>query len=601
MMEHILLLVDDEENITASLMRLLRHDGYQVLTANSAKAALEILQQYPAGVVVTDQRMPEMTGVELLTQVKNLYPNTVRIVLTGYTDLETVTDAINRGAVYKFLAKPWDDNVLRANIHEAFRHYDLIQEKERLAHEIHAANAELQRINLDLERVVQDKHQQLVRVAHYDALTGLPNRLLFGDRLQQAVARANRTELLVAVLFLDLDRFKNVNETLGHPAGDQLLQSVAERLAVCTRESDSIARLGGDEFALILADLADAQNAAHAAEKILAVLAPPFEVEGHEIFVSASIGISVYPADGVDTTVLVKNAETAMYHAKGQGKSNFQYYARQMNASALQRLTLENSLRRALEREEFQLRYQPQLELGGGKIIGVEALLRWNHPEQGLLSPERFISLLEETSLIIPVGEWVLHTAFLQNKTWHEAGLPAIRMAVNLSALQFRQADLVGAISQILQETGLDPASHELELELTESLIMNDVEETVVTLNKLHAMGIKISIDDFGTGYSSLSYLKRFPISSLKIDRTFVRDLSTNPDDAAIVGAIIALGHSLKLKVIAEGVETAKQLEFLRAMQCDEMQGFYFSRPVPAAEITEMLLQGSGLRQHGEE
>ena len=295
---------------------------------------------------------------------------------------------------------------------------------------------------------------------------------------------------------------------------------------------------------------------------------------------------------GDDTTSLIKNADAALYHAKSEGRNNFQYYAWEMNASAMQRLTLESALRRALEREEFLLYYQPQVDLASGRIIGLEALLRWQRPEHGLVSPGEFIPLLEETGLIVPVGEWVLHTACRQGRIWQQAGLPPIRIAVNLSALQFRQPDLVGMVARILAETGFDPVTQGLELELTESLLMKNVGETVATLHRLHEMGVKLSIDDFGTGYSSLSYLKRFPLNSLKIDQSFVRDLSSNPDDAAIVSAIIALGHGLKLSVIAEGVETAGQLAYLRELKCDEMQGFLFSRPVPASEITQLLQEG---------
>ncbi|MHB1292355.1 MAG: putative bifunctional diguanylate cyclase/phosphodiesterase [Sulfuricella sp.] len=592
-MDRTLLLVDDEDNITAALVRLLRQDGYQVLTANSARSALDILEKHTAGVVLTDQRMPEMSGVELLSEIKELYPDTVRMVLSGHADLESVTEAVNRGAVYKYLTKPWDNAMLRANVHEAFRHYDLVQERARLAREIQAANEELSHINLELEALVAQKDSHIERIAHYDPVTNLPNRLLLCDRLKQAMVHAQRDDKLVAVMAMDLDRFKIINDTFGHPVGDRLLHAVAERLANHVREGDTVARMGGDEFTFVLTDLDDSHHAGDVARKILRSLADaPFTLEDKEIFISSSMGISVYPWDGHDTTTLVKNADAALYHAKGEGRNNFQYYAREMNASAMQRLTLENALRRALEREEFLLYYQPQVDLASGRIIGMESLLRWQHPERGLVAPGEFIPLLEETGLIVPVGEWVLHTACRQGCAWQQLGFPPMRIAVNLSALQFRQPDLVGMVARILAETGLDPGSQELEFELTESLLMKNVEETSATLHRLHEMGVKLSIDDFGTGYSSLSYLKRFPLNSLKIDQSFVRDLSSNPDDAAIVSAIIALGHGLKLSVIAEGVETAGQLAYLREMKCDEMQGFLFSRPVPASEITQLLHEG---------
>lgn len=592
-MDRTLLLVDDEDNITAALVRLLRQDGYQVLTANSARSALGILENHTAGVILTDQRMPEMSGVELLSKVKELYPDTVRMVLSGYTDLNSVTDAINRGAIYKFLTKPWDNEMLRANVHEAFRHYELMQERTRLAGEIQAANEQLSRINLELEALVAQKDSHIERIAHYDPVSNLPNRLLFCDRLKQAMVHAQRDDQIVAVMAMDLDRFKIINDTFGHPVGDRLLQAVAERLANHVRKGDTVARMGGDEFSFVLTDLNDSHHAGDVAQKILLSLAAdPFMLEDQEIFMSASIGISVYPVDGSDTTTLIKNADAALHHAKSEGRNNFQYYAQEMNASAMQRLTLESALRRALEREEFILYYQPQVDLASGRIIGLESLLRWQHPERGLVRPDEFIPLLEETGLIVPVGEWVLHSACRQGRAWQQSGFPPIRIAVNLSALQFRQPDLVGMVARILAETGLDPRSQELELELTESLLMKNVEGTAAKLRQLHEMGVKLSIDDFGTGYSSLNYLKRFPLNSLKIDQSFVRDLSSDPDDAAIVSAIIALGHGLKLSVIAEGVETAGQLAYLREMKCDEMQGFLFSRPVPASEITQLLLGG---------
>lgn len=600
-MDRTLLLVDDEDNITAALVRLLRQDGYQVLTANSARSALGILENHTAGVVLTDQRMPEMSGVELLSEIKELYPDTVRMVLSGHADLESVTEAVNRGAVYKYLTKPWDNEMLRANVHEAFRHYDLVQERARLAREIQAANEKLSRINLELEALVAQKDSHIERIAHYDPVSNLPNRLLFCDRLKQAMAHAQRDDKLVAVMAMDLDRFKIINDTFGHPVGDHLLHAVAERLASHVREGDTVARMGGDEFTFVLTDLDASHHAGDVARKILRSLADdPFMLEDREIFISSSMGISVYPWDGHDTTTLVKNADAALYHAKGEGRNNFQYYAREMNASAMQRLTLESALRRALERDEFLLYYQPQVDLASGRIIGLESLLRWQRPEHGLVAPGEFIPLLEETGLIVPVGEWVLHTACRQGRVWQQLGFPPIRIAVNLSALQFRQPDLVGMVARILTETGLDPGLQELEFELTESLLMKNVEETAATLHRLHEMGVKLSIDDFGTGYSSLSYLKRFPLNSLKIDQSFVRDLSSNPDDAAIVSAIIALGHGLKLSVIAEGVETAGQLAYLREMKCDEMQGFLFSRPVPASEITQLLHEGKFLNLSAE-
>jgi EAL domain-containing protein (putative c-di-GMP-specific phosphodiesterase class I) len=378
--------------------------------------------------------------------------------------------------------------------------------------------------------------------------------------------------------------------------GDQLLQVVAGRLVGKVRACDSVARIAGDEFGVVLTGVKAAHDAGDVAQKIIDSIAQnPITIGDGEIFVTLSIGVSLYPLDGPNTATLLRNADAALHHAKTEGRNNFQYYAAHMNASAWQRLQLETGLRRALERDEFVLHYQPQVDLEHGKIIGMEALLRWQSAERGLVSPGAFIPLLEETGLIVPVGEWVLRAACKQARAWQAAGFSGFHVAVNLSTLQFKQPDFAGLVIAILEEYGLDPSLRMIELELTESLLMHNVAGTIDTLNKLHATGIEFSIDDFGTGYSSLSYLKRFPISSLKIDQSFVRDLSSDRSDAAIVTAIIALGHSLGLNVIAEGVETATQLARLREMGCDEIQGYLFSRPVPAEEMTHLLQSGESL------
>ncbi|OGT03875.1 MAG: diguanylate cyclase [Gallionellales bacterium RBG_16_57_15] len=596
-MQRTLLLVDDEEDISAALARLLRPDGYTILRARSGKEGLELLaQHHEVGVIVSDQRMPEMTGVEFLSRAKELYPKTVRMVLSGYADLNSVTEAINRGAIYKFLTKPWNNDTLCANVLEAFTHHELVLKKERLMQEIQSANDLLAQVNLEWAAAAEQRDRQIERISHYDSLTGLPNRSLFLDRLEQELAHAQRDERLAAVIFINLDRFKQVNDSFGHPVGDQLLQTVAERLSGQMRAGDTVARMEGDEFGFVLAGLRDVRDASEVAQKVLDDLAHnAISVGNDEVYVTASIGISIYPFDGMGSSALMKNADAALHHAKSEGKSNFQYYTAEMNASAWQRLKLETDLRRALAREEFVLHYQPKVDLASGGIIGMEALLRWQSPERGLVAPGEFIPLLEETGLILPVGEWVLRAACKQARAWQQLGLPAFRIAVNLSALQFRQPDLAGVILDIFRECGLDPRLGTLEMELTESLLMKNTERTIATLNRLHELGIQFSIDDFGTGYSSLSYLKRFPISSLKIDQSFVRNLPHNHDDAAIVGAIIALGHSLGLKVIAEGVETIEQLDYLRTMKCDEMQGYLFSRPVPAEKMTQLLQSGAGL------
>ena len=595
-MERTLLLVDDEEEVGAALERLLRRDGYRILRATSGQEGLAILAQNEVGVIISDQRMPGMTGVEFLTQVKELYPQTIRIILSGYADLDSVTAAINLGAIYKFFVKPWDSNTLRADLVEAFWRYDMARQKEHLLQEIQNANVLLAQVNLDLAAAIKKKDSQIERVVHYDTLTNLPNRLLFLDRLDQELTRAQRDNSMMGVLSINLDRFTQVNDSFGHPVGDQLLQAVADRLINQIRACDTVARIAGDEFCLVLTGMKSAQAAGEAAQKLLDSFAHnPVSIGDSEIFVTLSIGISIYPVDGVNTTTLLKNADAALHQAKNEGRNNFQYYAAQMNASAWQRLKLETELRRALEREEFALHYQPKVNMESGKIVGMEALLRWQSPERGLVAPGEIIPLMEETGLILPVGEWVLRAACKQARAWQTAGLPDIHIAVNLSTLQFKQPDFAGLVLGILQENDLDPALGAIELELTESLLMNNAAGAVETLIKLHEEGIRFSIDDFGTGYSSLSYLKRFPISSLKIDQSFVRELSINNEDEAIVAAIIALGHSLGLNVIAEGVESTAQLDLLRKKGCNEIQGYLFSRPVPADEMTQLLRSGERL------
>lgn len=429
--------------------------------------------------------------------------------------------------------------------------------------------------------------QQLI---NYDTLTGLPNRSLLHDRLRLAIAQAARDQNLVGVLLLDLDRFKGINETLGHRAGDKLLKTVAKRLSACVRESDTLARLGGDEFVAILIGAHSEEGITTVAKKILTLISEPMYIDGHETYTSGSIGIAVYPMDGEDGHTLLKHADLAMYQAKELERNNFQFFSREMNIKVLERMMLETSMRKALEREEFFLVYQPQVDARSGRIIGMEALLRWQHPDMGLLGPDKFIYLAEENGFIIPIGEWVLRTACKQNKAWQDAGLAPVRVAVNLSAKQFGQQRLDEMIAAVLMDTGLE--AQWLEVEITESAIMKNADNNAAILGKLKEMGISLAIDDFGTGYSSLSYLKHFPITRLKIDRSFVRDITTNPDDAAIAEIIIAMAHTLKLNVIAEGVETRSQMEFLSFHNCVDMQGYLFSRPVPAEEFAKFLRDG---------
>jgi diguanylate cyclase (GGDEF)-like protein/PAS domain S-box-containing protein len=430
---------------------------------------------------------------------------------------------------------------------------------------------------------------QLVRLANYDVLTGLPNRILLQDRLQQAVSQAHRAGGQFALLFIDLDRFKDVNDSLGHDAGDSMLSEISARLLGQLRESDTVARLGGDEFVVLLRDIGREEEAAVVARKLLEAISAPMTIKGLEFFPSGSIGISMYPKDGESGSALLKNADTAMYQAKAGGKNGFRFYAQEMNQRILARLRLENGLRHALERNEFALHYQPQVNTATGEIVGAEALLRWFPADGAPVPPAEFIPIAEETGLIVPIGAWVLQQACLQCRRWIDAGLAGLRVTVNLSARQFRQ-DIVKTVLRVLRDTGCPPAS--LTLELTESALMEQPEIAARTLRRLKAMGVNLAIDDFGTGYSSLNYLSRFPIHTLKIDRAFVSQVPGNRDDAAIVKAVIALGEAMNLEVVAEGVETAEQMGFLKAQRCDCMQGYYFGKPASAGEIEGLLRSG---------
>lgn len=423
--------------------------------------------------------------------------------------------------------------------------------------------------------------------AYHDALTGLPNRLLAKDHLEQAILAAERANTLVALLFIDLDKFKTINDSLGHIIGDGLLKAASIRLIECLRDTDTLSRQGGDEFLIVLNNMRDIDAITVVAEKLLARLSEPFEIEHNELSISLSIGVAVYPNDGNDFETLLKQSDTAMYEAKESGRNTYRFHTNQMNIDAIESLRMRNGLRSALEHSEFVLHYQPQISLATGSIVGVEALIRWNHPELGMVPPVRFISVAEDSGLILPIGEWVLKEACRQAVAWRTEGLPELLMAVNLSAVQFKRGDVEKSVSQALYESGLNPAL--LELELTESILIKDTEKMLATVQRLKALGVKLSIDDFGTGYSSLSYLKKFNVDKLKIDQSFVRDMADDPNDAAIVTAIIQMAKSLKLTIIAEGVENWRQLSLLRLQHCDEVQGYYFARPLPADEFASFV------------
>jgi diguanylate cyclase (GGDEF)-like protein/PAS domain S-box-containing protein len=437
---------------------------------------------------------------------------------------------------------------------------------------------------------------EMSHLAQHDTLTNLPNRTLMQDRLTQAIVTASRKDSRIAVLFLDLDGFKNINDSLSHATGDRLLQLVAKRLLAAVRTSDTVCRLGGDEFVILLSEVAHAGDAGVKAGKILSALSAPFEIEQVTLRVTGSIGVSTYPEDGQSAELLIRNADLAMYQAKEKGRSNYQFFEKGMNVRAVERQSIEGDLRFALERDEFVMHYQPKIDLKTGEITGVEALVRWQHPERGLVGPLQFISIAEDCGLMLPIGKWVLRESCRQAKAWQDAGLPFIDMAVNVSSVEFRNDEFLESVSTILTETRLEPRY--LELELTESVLMQHAEFSVPLLQKLKAMGLRLAIDDFGTGYSSLSYLRQFPIDTLKVDQSFIHEINADTDEATIISAVINMGCRMKHRVIAEGVETAEQLAFLRLHGCDEGQGYYFARPMPAMETAKLLELGMASTIH---
>lgn len=474
----------------------------------------------------------------------------------------------------------------------------LLGMQEQLEARVAERTTELETTVTQLQQEVFERLQAERRVwemAHHDGLTGLPNRALLHDRLGQALEQAQRDKKRATVMFIDLDRFKSINDTLGHAVGDELLQAVAQRLRSVVRAVDTVSRFGGDEFVIVLHEIASPDDAVLVAEKILVALSPPVCLAGSVIRITPSIGIAVYPDDGMDAVMLMKNADTAMYHAKAVGRNNFQFFSRQMNEQASRFFEMEHRLQQAIDAGQLLLHYQPLIDWSRRAVCGMEALVRWNDPEHGLISPTEFIPVAEESGLIIPLGEWVLRAALEQNRQWQQEGRALVPISVNLSPRQFRQKDLVDSVRRILADTG-QPASL-LELEITESSLMHDVTETTARLHELAAMGVRVAIDDFGTGYSSLAYLKRFPVHKLKVDQSFVRDLTTDPDDVAIVTAVIGLASSMGLDLLAEGVECQEQLDVLLDLGCGKFQGYFFSRPLPAAAVDAIFspprLQGS--------
>ena len=556
---HNVLLIEDNPGDARLIQEMIREDPaapFNVLCADRLSRGLEHLAGGETGLVLLDLSLPDSMGLETFSRVYAHSPTVPIIVLTGNDDQTIALSAVKGGA---------QDYLVKSRL-----------DRELLVRSMQYS-IERKRYQVQLE------HQ-----ANYDALTGLPNRNLLHDRLRQAVY-SQRLPRSIAVVFMDLDHFKFVNDSLGHSTGDLLLKAMGERLRTVLREGDTVGRVGGDEFVLILNDQSNEEIIYRAMQRIAAKVSEPISIEGKELHVTCSAGISIYPQDGRDVETLLKNADAAMYRAKEHGRSNFQFYTSEMNERVSERLSLENALRRALERNELTLHYQQKTSLKTGRIVGAEALVRWLHPEWGLVRPARFVPLAEETGLIVSIGEWVLREACRQTREWLDAGLEPGVVSVNLSVRQFRQEGLVRTVSRILEETRLNPA--QLEMELTESMVMGNVDAAIAVLQGLKQLGVALSVDDFGTGYSSLSYLKDLPIDTLKIDRSFVRDIGSGAEaeDGVLAQAIISLGHALHLKVIAEGVETDAQLRFLRRHGCDEVQGFFHGEPVPPAAHRALL------------
>ena len=570
----VVLVVDDDERNIRLIASLLAPEGYVVRTATSGPAALALIATDPPDLVLLDVMMPGMDGYEVVSQLKADPATAVIpvILVTALDDRAARLRGLEAGAE-DFLTKPVDRAELWLRVRNLLRLKELTDA--------------LVEQSAELERQVVSRTADLHQLAHYDSLTGLPNRALFRETLKRTLVLGRKQSCSVAVLFLDVDDFKAVNDSRGHAVGDDLLLQLGDRLTHCLRVRDTVGRLGGDEFAMILLLEDGVAGASAVAAKVLASLEQPFDLGGSATTVSASIGIAVFPDDADDPDALVQCADTSMYAAKAAGRNTFRFFTAKMNADLEARLELEEALRQAVANREFALHYQPKVDLGTGRVVGVEALLRWVRPGVGLVAPDAFIPALEATGLIVPVGTWVLDAACRQLALWAARSRPPIPIAVNCSARQFTGGDLVAEVTAALQRHDVPP--HLLELELTEGMLMDNTDRTIVALQAFRELGVRISVDDFGTGYSSLAYLRRFPIDTLKIDIAFVRDITTNADDASIALAIIRLAHSLKLDVVAEGVETAAQLEYLRRNHCDQIQGYYFSRPLPLAALDALL------------
>jgi diguanylate cyclase (GGDEF)-like protein len=613
----LVLMIDDTPANLGVIVEQLEDHGFRIAVAQDGEEGLNRAKFIHPDLILLDVMMPGMNGFTTCRHLKE--DESTRdipvIFMTALGDIHDKLAGFAAGGV-DYITKPFEIEEVLARINTHLALFDaqkhLSEQNAQLQQEIalrEKAEAELKRANEILEERVATRTAELVQInaslnveiherqqaeqrvrhmAHHDALTGLPNRMLLVDRVNQAIAQAHRhRKERIALLFIDLDYFKTINDSLGHQIGDRVLQEMAVRLQQCVREGDTVARLGGDEYVIALTALNDSNDAALVADKVLDAFNQPFMIEDHELHISGSIGISFYPADGNDVQSLMRAADTAMYHAKQKGRSNYQFFTPVLNEAAQRRLAVANQLRQALEQNEFAVFYQPQVDMESGCIFSAEALLRWTRPGKAPVSCADFVSIAEETGLILPIGEWVLRQACAQLKQWRTSGYPDLRIAVNLSARQFFQPDLAGIVEAALDDYGL-PAEA-LELEITESMLMQPNQDNMSVLKKFSSMGVQLSIDDFGTGYSSLAYLQNFPLHALKIDRSFVTGINKDTHEAAIVTAIIAMAHSLRLKVTAEGVDSAEQAAFLKAHGCLAAQGFYFSEAVPAQAFTVLL------------
>ncbi|WP_434686052.1 EAL domain-containing response regulator [Pseudanabaena minima] len=570
-----ILVIEDVEALREEIMETLSYEGFDVLGAENGVVGVQIAKTYLPNLIICDIAMPELDGYGTLVALRK-EPKTSMIpfiFLTAMTEKADMRQAMQLGAD-DYLTKPFTSTELLGAIASRLQKYNSVREHY-----------------YDEIKAVGERFEYL---SHHDGLTQLPNRILFHESLSQAVLHAKINNKSLALLFLDMDNFNIINNTLGNDIGDQLFKAIAERLKRYTAPCDMVARIQGDEFALIISDIKDPTSIKMETQKILDLLSRPYNLYGHEVFITSSIGITIFPEDHQEVEGLIKNAELAMYYAKNHGRNSYKLYSSDLNAQSSEYMALANSLHRAIDRNELRVFYQPLVDLQSGQIVGAEALARWQHPDLGIIMPSKFIPVAEQTGLILRLSEVILYSVCEQMRLWRNSGINYGFVAVNLSGQHFRpDNNLIELISKVLQETGTEP--EHLELELTESIIMQNAEFTIQVLSQLQAIGVKIAIDDFGTGYSSLSYLKHFPVNTLKIDRCFIQDITTDRHDATISLAIIDLAHSLSLQVIAEGVETAEQIQLLKDNSCDQVQGYFFSPPLPAPEFEKMLIDGKCL------